>query len=102
MKEHKHFLLNPQNLKVPGKINKLDNNTAIFNEEITYIPPHLQGTYKKNITLTTFPKTPHLINKPKNYNKLHNSFSFIYKPQHIQGKSFKLPAVSDLLNLSPK
>lgn len=74
-------------------------------EDNRYLPRHLIPGHKRSLKVLTRqpaktpqPKSP----KSKTLSKTQTSFSFMYKPQHIQGKSFKLPAVSDLLNLSPK
>lgn len=87
------FLTPPENA---GK--KQEN--PVFSEQIPYIPTHLQPKFKRNMKILTFSKTP------KNSQSLSKtqtfSSSFCYKPHVIHGKTFKLPAVCDLLSVNPK
>lgn len=89
-------------LTPPNHPEKQQQN-PVFSEQIPYIPANLQPKFKKNIKIITFSKTP---KNSKNSHSLSKtqaiSSSFCYKPQIIQAKTFKLPAVCDLLTVSPK
>jgi len=96
------MFLSPNIKKCQSK-HKSDNQTTDSFEEKQYLPPHLLPKHKRSTLIQTFSKTPKSKSpRSKNLSKTQTSFSCIYKPQHIQGKTFKLPAVSDLLNLSLK
>lgn len=94
------MFLSPQKQK-SQKTQKIEIQADLSFQDRNYIPKNFQTKFKKSFKITTFPRTS-ASPKSKTFANSINSLSYVYKPQHIQSKSFKLPAVSDLLNLSFK
>lgn len=83
------------NLKSTGGKNKNETQEITSFDENKYLPPHLLPK-SRSMKIRTYSKAKSPLSKTQ------TSFSSVYKPQHIQGKTFKLPAVSDILNMTPK
>lgn len=86
--------------QTPKLIFNSQPKTNSFSEQMPSIEGHSQPKFKKNIAILTSSKVPK--SSPKPYSNSKSKLSFTYKSQYIQNKSFKLPAISELLELNPK